>query len=242
MKKLLTLTTATLLLSATHATSQSLPPDMRGLWCHAEPPGNLGKTERYVRGRCRKEMTDNYLEVGVRRLEGHEWRCDIRKIVIVGRAYEVMSRCGGEGDLWDEKSTLWLEGRHLVYRRVTSNERPGEMGPLECRDHKSTPPEPIDTDRVVTTLINFDDTFAVTHVTRSGKTYVRGDQYRDIRVWMNEMGTPYWSGVWKRDPNKRMTGSLVWEGDANRYVEEIRDGGRLETTIVSTCTQVEDGR
>jgi hypothetical protein len=84
-------------------------------------------------------------------------------------------------------------------------------------------------------VLNFEDTFIVTHVTRSGKAYTRGNQYRDIKVWTNEMGTPYWSGIWKRNPNKRMTGSLVNEGDTNRYIEEVYDGGRLETTIVSSC-------
>jgi len=74
---------------------------------------------------------------------------------------------------------------------------------------------------------------------RSGKVYRRSDQFRDIQIWTNDMGTPQWSGIWKRDPNKRMTGSLQYdEGDANRYTEETFDGGRLETTVTSKCMRV----
>ena len=36
-----------------------------------------------------------------------------------------------------------------------------------------------------------------------------------------------------------MTGTLVYEGNNNRYIEETYDGGRLETTTVSTCEKEE---
>jgi hypothetical protein len=66
---------------------------------------------------------------------------------------------------------------------------------------------------------------------------VRGDQYRDVKVWTDEGGNDvYWSGIWRKNPNKRMTGSL--DGN-NRYTEKIYDGGRLETTVVSTCTRAD---
>jgi hypothetical protein len=118
-----------------------------------------------------------------------------------------------------------------MYRRAVSNERP--EGVVECRDHVSTPPERDDPDPVIKTLLTFADGFVVTHITRSGKIYTRGDQYRDVRIWTDE-GT-HWPGIWKRNPNKRMTGSLSYEGNAARYVEKVYDGGRLETTITSTC-------
>jgi hypothetical protein len=236
------LLTAALLLSFTgiaSADSRSLPSTMRGLWCHA---GQVGKTERYVRGGCKKQFSDNYLEVGTGTLGGHEWVCNLRKVTVVGRTYEVSSKCDGEGTAWDEKATIWLEGRSLVYRRVVSNERP-DLGTLECRDHRSTPPDP-DPDPVVRTLLTFADGFVVTHFTRSGKLYTRGDQYRDIRVWTNEGGNDvYWSGTWKKNQNKRMTGSLVTGNDDNyRYTEKIYDGGRVETTVVSTCASADGGR
>jgi hypothetical protein len=235
LKKLL-MTTAVLvaLIGNSHADPRSLPSSMHGLWCNA---GKVGKIERYVRGRCKKDESDDFLEVAVAHVEGHEWGCDFRKVVIVGRTYKVSSKCGGEGMLSDEEATIWLDGRFLMYRvDRTSNERP-ELGTLVCANHRSTPPDS-DPDPVIRTILNFEDTFAVTHVSRSGKAYVRGDQYRDVKVWDDEKG-PHWSGIWKRNPNKRMTGTLVYEGNNNRYIEETYDGGRLETTMVSTCEKEE---
>jgi hypothetical protein len=215
------------------ADSRSLPSNMFGLWCST---GKVGKVARYARGgKCKKQGNDNYIEIRAGSIEeGHEWGCNIRKIVVAGQTYKVSSKCGGEGMLSDQEDTFWLEGPFLLYRHdQTSNERP-ELTPLVCRDHRSMPPD-TDPDPVVWTILNFGDGFAVTHITRSGKTYARAAQYRDIHVWTNDMGTPYWSGVWKRDHNKRMTGSLPYESDATRYVEETYDGGRLAVTMSSKC-------
>jgi hypothetical protein len=212
---------------------------MHGLWCHA---GEVGKkTSRYVRGKCKKEMSDSYLEVGVGTVGGHEWDCDIRKIVVVGQTYKISSKCGGEGMRSNQEATVWVDGRFLFYRfDRTSNEYP-EQPTMACRNHRSTPPD-ADPDPVVITLLTFDDTFGAAHTTRSGKTYVRGDQYRDIKVWTGDSANEvYWSGVSKRNPNKRMTGSLVTAGDDYRYTEKTYNGGRLETTVVSNCASADGG-
>jgi hypothetical protein len=137
----------------------------------------------------------------------------------------------------DQEATIWLDGRFIFYRiDRTSNER-ADMGVLVCANHRSMPPDS-DSDQIVRTILNFDDTFAVTHVSRSGKAYLRGDQYKDVKVWYDEKS--HWSGVWKRNSNKRMTGTLVFEGDTIKYIEETYDGGRLETTMVSMCEKEEE--
>jgi hypothetical protein len=241
MKKMLLITAALLIGCASADTAQrSLPSSMYGKWCLA---GTTGKTERYARGSCKKDDDTGWLEVTPGALEGHEWGCDIRGITVVGRTYELSSKCGGEGMRSDEKATIWLDGRYLMYRvDKTYNERP-EMGVLECRGHTSTPSDS-DADPVVTTLINLDDGFDIKHVTRSGKVYKRADQYYDVKMWMDDNNVTHWSGLWKRNPNKRMTGSVTYKfyGDDgnNRYVEETFDGGRLETTVTSKCMKAGD--
>jgi hypothetical protein len=241
MKKMLLITAALLIgcASADAAPRGSLPPSMYGKWCLA---GTTGKTERYVRGKCKEhEGYTGWLEVAPGALSGHEWGCDVDSIIVVGRAaYQLLSRCGGEGMLSDEKATIWLDGRFLMYRIDKSYNERNETGALECRGHRSTPTDS-DADPVVMTLVNLDDGFDVKHVTRSGKVYKRADQYRDVKMWTDDGNVTHWSGIWKRDPNKRMTGSVTRnydDDDNNRYVEETFDGGRLVTTVTSKCTSV----
>jgi hypothetical protein len=91
MRKMLTLLTAAMLIGTTgiaSAESRSLPSSTFGLWCHA---GGTGKATRYMRGRCKKHETHDYFEAGVGTMSGHEWGCDIRKVVVVGRTYKVSS-------------------------------------------------------------------------------------------------------------------------------------------------------
>jgi hypothetical protein len=110
---------------------------------------------------------------------------------------------------------------------------------MVCRDHRSTPPDD-DADPVVLTMLTFDEAFRVAHTTRQGKTYVRSDQYKDVRSWMGDDNSNIvsWSGVWKKDPSRRMVGTFASaDGDDYRYVEKIYNGGRVETTITSTCTE-----
>jgi hypothetical protein len=124
-----------------------------------------------------------------------------------------------------------------MYRKVVINEFP-EYETMMCRGHRSTPPDD-DVDPVVLTMLTFGEAFRIAHTTRQGKTYVRGDQYRDVRSWMGDDNDNIvsWSGVWKRDPSRRMVGTftVVDGGNGYRYTEKIYNGGRLETTIVSTC-------
>ena len=157
----------------------------------------------------------------------------------VGRAYQVLASCGGEGIGWDEKIAFTLDGRALLKRvDAIENQRPTDIGTLACRSHRSTPPDDADPDPVLITLLTFDRTFSVSHTTRNGKTYVRGDQYRDVSVRLFEGHDEIvsWSGTWKRKPNMRMVGTLTAaDGGDYRYTEKVYDGGRLETTTVSDC-------
>jgi hypothetical protein len=213
-----------------NAGSPSLPASLYGTWCQIM---KNGPTERYARStKCRS--SDGYLEVGAGTLSGHEWGCKIQRVTIVGRTYELSSKCGGEGQKWDEKARISFDGRILTYRSEQRNEFP-ELAAMVCRDHRSALPDD-DQDPITITLLTFDDTFAVTHVARSGKTYARRDQYRNISVWTEvENDSVNWSGVMKRNPNKRMTGSLKWE--PKQYTEKTYDGGRLETTTISICSE-----
>jgi hypothetical protein len=244
MRKLLVVTTMLVALSEfARAESPSLPPSIRGDWCYAGMAGKSDhkvSTTRYTRRKCKD--SDGWMEIKSRRMEGHEWGCNIQRVAIAGTKLKVWSKCGGEGMTSDEEATLWFDGKYLVYQSVTSNvfsERPT----MVCRDHRSTPPDD-DFDPVTITLLTFDGTFRVAHTTRLGKTYVRSDQYRDVKVWEDENAEGVnWSGVWKKNLNKRMTGSFVTVivGSSYRYTEKIYDGGRLETTTVSTCTEADGG-
>jgi hypothetical protein len=229
MKRVLTGGMAAALMLATSLTpasagSPSLPSSLYGRWCQVE---TKGKTTRYARGRC--EGSDTSMTISPGSMDGWEWGCEVKKVSIVGRAYEVLSKCGGEGMRSDEKATIWLDGRFLMYHRVQSNEYP-EYSTMECRDHRPSDGDP---DPVTLTLLTFDNTFAVTHVTRNGKTYKRGDQYRDLRVWSDDDGT-HWAGTSKRVPSKRMVGSLTL-GQPNKYVEKTYEGGRPTVTVTATC-------
>jgi hypothetical protein len=93
-------------------------------------------------------------------------------------------------------------------------------------------------------VLAIDDDFGVVHVTASGKSYARRDQYRDIKLWTKDTAV-FWSGVSKKNPAKRMVGTFVPSGYNSRtdeaykatYVEEIYNGGRLEITITHECEQ-----
>src|SRR5262249_10130065 len=163
------------------------PPSMLGTWCIAVDSIDK-KVERYERRRgCIKYENDGFFEVSPNAIEGHEWGCDRLRITRVDRTYEASSsRCSGEGEMWSEKFSIWVEGRYLMRKTISrGNERP-DLGTLECRGHVSTPPD-TDANPVVLTLLNFDETFDVRHVMRSGKVYRRSDQFRDIQIWTNDM-------------------------------------------------------
>ena len=219
-----------------HAEARTLPPSMLGLWCDA---GKVDKdTTRYVRARAGK-CGPNLEIFGSRWTTFEDESCDVVRVKQVGRAYQVLASCGGEGIGWDERITFTLDGRALLKRvDAIENQRPTDIGTLVCRSHRSTPPDDADPDPVVITLLTFDRTFSVSHTTKNGKTYVRGDQYHDVsvRLFEGHDGIVSWSGTWKRKPNMRMVGTLTAaDGGDYRYTEKVYDGGRLETTTVSDC-------
>ena len=239
MKKVLLATVALALMTGIAQAEPRLPQSMYGLWC---PTGEADRdTTRYARGKCRKYESDGYLEVGAASVDGHEWGCDLRRILPRGRAYEALGDCISEATKYDQVLTFRLEGRrlHVRYGRQ-DNVRP-EMAPLTCRDFELTPPEPEDDDPVERAVIDFRDTFGVTHVTRSGKKYIRADQYKDVRVWLPSSGDGVvsWSGTWRRNPSRRMVGTLVSERGGYSYVERFYDGARLETEVRSACMPVD---
>jgi hypothetical protein len=83
--------------------------------------------------------------------------------------------------------------------------------------------------------------FETVHTSISGKVYVRGEQYRDVRVWNDRNGESKWTGVWMRSPKVTMVGSLGKNPVTKRmeYVERVYRSGNLETTISSTCFPVD---
>jgi general stress protein 26 len=80
-----------------------------------------------------------------------------------------------------------------------------------------------------------DQDFHAAHTSISGVTRVRGEQYRNIRVWNN--GNANWSGVSMRNPRLTMIGTFGKNHVTRRmqYVERLYRDGELQTTIVSTC-------
>jgi hypothetical protein len=120
-----------------------------------------------------------------------------------------------------------------VPQQATRPKITDRIGPQVCTNFRVTPPEPEDRDPIVSARLDFEDTFAVTHVTLSGRTYSRGEQYRDVRVWTGRDGVTHWAGTWRRDPAVRMVGSFTADGE---YTERLFRRGQLETTTVSNCT------
>jgi hypothetical protein len=191
-------------------------------------------------GRQGHQSLRAWLEVGFGTLEGHEWGCKITKVIPVGRTYKVSGKCGGEGMRSDQEMTVWLDGRSIFYRLDRSSNELPDLATLTCRDHRSDPSDD-DTDPVVITMLTFADAFRVAHTTRFGKTYVRTDQYRDVQTSMVGDDIVTWSGTWKRDPKKRMVGTLSYNGPDYRYTEKTYDRNRLEVTVTSTCTRADGG-
>ena len=65
---------------------------------------------------------------------------------------------------------------------------------LECGAAKTTPPDD-DSDPIYKTKIAVTDkVIYVVHYAASGETYIRNEQYRDLRFWGQEK-TDNWSGV-----------------------------------------------
>ena len=113
---------------------------------------------------------------------------------------------------------------------------------LECGAAKSTPPDN-DPDPIYKTKIAVTDQgMYVVHYAASGETYIRNEQYRDLRFWGQEK-SDNWSGVSVKRPDLTMVGTIRMDkGDQwVEYTEKLFRSGKLETTIVSVCRPIPKG-
>ena len=127
---------------------------------------------------------------------------------------------------------------------LTSNSANARINPVgderiyQCAGFKHTPPEAPERDPVLKTIIDIKQNFLVEHQTLAGVSYIRSEQYRDIRTWTKN-GEHYWSGISIKIPIRTMIGHLAWDDSrgiaARRYIEKLFNGKRLESTVVSTC-------
>ncbi len=108
---------------------------------------------------------------------------------------------------------------------------------LECGATKSVPPDD-DPDPVFRTRIARAVTgeIVIVHYAASGQTYVRNDQYRDLRFW-SDGKTDNWSGVSIKRPDWTMVGRLQMDKTDRwvEYVEKLYEGGKLQSTSTSAC-------
>ena len=110
---------------------------------------------------------------------------------------------------------------------------------LECGAAKTTPPDN-DTDPIYKTKIAVTDkVIFVVHYAASGETFIRNEQYRDLRFWGQEK-TDNWSGVSIKRPDWTMVGTIRIEKGRQwvEYIEKLFSGGKLQTTIVSVCRPI----
>ena len=110
---------------------------------------------------------------------------------------------------------------------------------LECGAAKSTPPD-ADPDPIYKTKIAVTDkVIYVVHYAASGETYIRNEQYRDLRFCRQEE-TDNWSGVSVKRPDWTMVGSIRMDkgGQWVEYTEKLFVGGKLQATTVSVCRPI----
>ena len=114
---------------------------------------------------------------------------------------------------------------------------------LECGATKSVPadddPDPIFRMRIARAV---DGQLVIVHYAASGETYVRNDQYRDMRFWSDEK-TDNWSGVSIKRPDWTMVGRLQMDKTDRwiEYVEKLYQGGKLQSTSTSVCRLIDTG-
>ena len=84
----------------------------------------------------------------------------------------------------------------------------------------------------------------IAHYAASGETYVRNDQYRDLRFW-SDGKTDNWSGVSIKRPDWTMVGRLQIDKTDRwvEYVEKLYQSGKLQSTATSVCRFIKlDGK
>jgi hypothetical protein len=168
----------------------------------------------------------------------HEY-CHVTQFSAASHTIQVSCYLYVDKDRYEKTMEMRLESGHLILREDTQN----EIVTYECAGFRGTPPEPVERDPVVKVVIEHrkgsPPIFNVKHVTLAGETFVRNDQYRDIRVWTGRGGDDFWSGVSIKNPSRSMVGNLAWDNSrgiaARRYIEKQFNRGRLERTVVSTC-------
>src|SRR5262245_58779645 len=110
---------------------------------------------------------------------------------------------------------------------------------LECGAAKVTPPDD-EADPIYKTKIAVTDkVIFVVHYAASGETYIRNEQYRDLRFWGQDKADN-WSGVSIKRPDWTMVGTIRMEKGRQwiEYIEKLFSGGKLQTTIVSVCRPI----
>ena len=114
---------------------------------------------------------------------------------------------------------------------------------LECGATKSVPaddgPDPIFRTRIARAVTG---EIVVVHYAASGETYVRNDQYRDLKFW-SAGKTDNWSGVSIKRPDWTMVGRLQMDKTDRwaEYVEKLYQGGKLRSTATSVCRFIDTG-
>jgi hypothetical protein len=114
---------------------------------------------------------------------------------------------------------------------------PDHFVAMECAVTRVTPPDH-DRDPGYKVLVSYGfqeggkiSAFEATHVTASGKSYRRSDQYPNATLTEGR-DTIQWSGWW-RYGNKFTTGTLHLR--SGRYDEQIKSNGRIISTIDTIC-------
>ena len=114
---------------------------------------------------------------------------------------------------------------------------------LECGATKSVPadddPDPIFRTRIARAVTG---EIVVVHYAASGETYVRNDQYRDLKFW-SAGKTDNWSGVSIKRPDWTMVGRLQMDKTDRwaEYVEKLYQGGKLQSASTSVCRFIDTG-
>src|SRR5262245_2634279 len=110
---------------------------------------------------------------------------------------------------------------------------------LECGAAKTTPSDDESDPIYKTKIAVTDKVIYVVHYAASGETYIRNEQYRDLRFW-GQAKTDNWSGVSIKRPDWTMVGTIRIDkgGQWIEYIEKLFSGGKLQTTIVSVCRPI----
>jgi hypothetical protein len=108
-----------------------------------------------------------------------------------------------------------------------------ECGATKCVPSCDDDPDPVYRTRVARAVTG---EIVVVHYAASGETYVRNDQYRDLRFWTDGKADN-WSGVSIKRPDWTMVGRLQIDKTDRwvEYVEKLYQSGKLQSTATSVC-------